>query len=650
MSEGAGDEMADVTIEVDEETGEPTGVILIEGIEKGDGMLVITLVWNETRRNFRFPVTILSEEEWLERYPFAIRFRANNGIFMTGDAEVDTLFGLSEDCELTHPQLMNISEGGQYVSTTSLISSASHEHLGWTSIRREQANTAGDRDISAGGAALEEGMLISSIEADDRFTRQVLFGITIFNVYAFWMDTRPAEEIPPPNAPEPTPPPPPEPQELSPPPSSPNAIPEPPPAGYSPPPPGNLGEIFGGTTGTPLPVVPANQRGYRGWGGGTDKNPVTYNASDWERIMFARLVAMETGHTGLTHKTAFAEVIMRRVMSSEWRGTRNIMNAREQDTIYDVISNGHFDSFNTITRQVETHGVSFYGHDAMRQGERFRLASQAVNRVLTEGNTNLSFGTYYYHRDTRWNSSHAADIWVTQQGASMPTRHRIPIHYDGRMFFDTRTSFNFKLKDMRGASREGGGIPQNISKSNWLPRWQNVSNADFELLALLVRCEAGPTEHLYSKIGVAAVVLNRVIMHERSGLWAEASTIRGAIYAPGQFMPTRDGSMERNRNDVRAEDRLAVHAALAGFDPTGGASVFNGWLMRGGWNSNMPDAERRVLHDNWGGSSPTTTWFDYRTGIVLGGTAGEVVWGENTRGVGHGSIFYRHPSSPAGRA
>jgi hypothetical protein len=80
--------------------------------------------------------------------------------------------------------------------------------------------------------------------------------------------------------------------------------------------------------------------------------------------MFIRLVAMETGF----------EVIMRRVMSSEWKSSA-VANPREFDTIYDIISTGRFSSFNDNTRQIDIPPGIFYGHDAMRQGERFRLAS-----------------------------------------------------------------------------------------------------------------------------------------------------------------------------------------------------------------------------------------------------------------------------------
>jgi N-acetylmuramoyl-L-alanine amidase len=86
---------------------------------------------------------------------------------------------------------------------------------------------------------------------------------------------------------------------------------------------------------------------------------------------------------------------------------------------------------------------------------------------------------------------------------------------------------------------------------------------DVNLLSHIIYAEAG-NQPMAGMIGVGAVVMNRVA----SKLFP--NTIKGVIYAPGQFDPVRNGSI----NLTPTQDAVvAAHLALEGYN-TVGASLF----------------------------------------------------------------------------
>ncbi len=88
------------------------------------------------------------------------------------------------------------------------------------------------------------------------------------------------------------------------------------------------------------------------------------------------------------------------------------------------------------------------------------------------------------------------------------------------------------------------------------------------LLAALIYCEAG-NQSYEGKVAVGAVVMNRV----KSG--AYANTIRGVIYASGQFTPALNGSVDRIYNGNIPDSCVqAAQAALAGETNVGSATHF----------------------------------------------------------------------------
>ncbi|CAI6074695.1 cell wall hydrolase [Cohnella sp. JJ-181] len=94
-----------------------------------------------------------------------------------------------------------------------------------------------------------------------------------------------------------------------------------------------------------------------------------------------------------------------------------------------------------------------------------------------------------------------------------------------------------------------------------------IDPADLTLLAKLVEAEAG-SEPYAGKLAVANVVMNR--MHNDR----YPDTVRGVIYAPGQFSPAGNGSLER---ETPSKDSIrAAKAALSGENNVPGAlSFFN---------------------------------------------------------------------------
>lgn len=94
-----------------------------------------------------------------------------------------------------------------------------------------------------------------------------------------------------------------------------------------------------------------------------------------------------------------------------------------------------------------------------------------------------------------------------------------------------------------------------------------IDPAELTLLAKLVEAEAG-SEPYAGKLAVASVVMNR-LHNDRY-----PDTLRGVIYAPGQFSPAGNGSLER---ETPSKDSLkAAKAALSGENNVPGAlSFFN---------------------------------------------------------------------------
>ena len=92
---------------------------------------------------------------------------------------------------------------------------------------------------------------------------------------------------------------------------------------------------------------------------------------------------------------------------------------------------------------------------------------------------------------------------------------------------------------------------------------------DSVLLAALIQCEAGE-EPYEGQVAVGAVVMNRV----RSG--AYPNTVKGVIYASGQFTPAGSGQVGRvvASGKIKASCLQAAQEAMAGSTPVGTTTHF----------------------------------------------------------------------------
>ena len=96
-----------------------------------------------------------------------------------------------------------------------------------------------------------------------------------------------------------------------------------------------------------------------------------------------------------------------------------------------------------------------------------------------------------------------------------------------------------------------------------------ITEEDLYLLANIIYCEAG-CEPYIGKVAVGNVVMNRVKSNR------QPDTIRGVIYAKGQFSPVRNGSLDRALRRGSADESCyqAALEALSGAKPVGDKLFF----------------------------------------------------------------------------
>ncbi|MCY0879866.1 MAG: cell wall hydrolase [Firmicutes bacterium] len=108
----------------------------------------------------------------------------------------------------------------------------------------------------------------------------------------------------------------------------------------------------------------------------------------------------------------------------------------------------------------------------------------------------------------------------------------------------------------------------------------SITAFDQLMIAHLVQAEAG-NQPFIGQVAVAAVVLNRL---RAPGF---PKTVLGVIFAPGQFETVTNGTFWRAPGHLA---RLAVAAALKGWDPTDGALYFyNPSMPHAAWMNRLPE-------------------------------------------------------------
>ncbi|TYO96519.1 N-acetylmuramoyl-L-alanine amidase [Desulfallas thermosapovorans DSM 6562] len=115
-----------------------------------------------------------------------------------------------------------------------------------------------------------------------------------------------------------------------------------------------------------------------------------------------------------------------------------------------------------------------------------------------------------------------------------------------------------------GKNITGAGTTQYVDRGFW------ETSRDIQLLARVIEGEAAD-EPYSGKLAVGAVILNRV----KSS--AFPNTLSGVIYQPHAFESVTNGQYNR---PLTSESLQAARQAMAGMDPTGGATFF--------WNPSKP--------------------------------------------------------------
>jgi hypothetical protein len=130
---------------------------------------------------------------------------------------------------------------------------------------------------------------------------------------------------------------------------------------------------------------------------------------------------------------------------------------------------------------------------------------------------------------------------------------------------------------------------------------QQLSEADLEVLARIVKGECWPNTPTDGRVAVASVVLNRV------GVRGYPDSVAGVAHQPYQFSSYNPGNRQRLYNGTIPSFAMdAARAAASGQDPTGGAlSYFNPYLVKPSWAKTMHFVKRI-------GTSPLNTHDFYR--------------------------------------
>ena len=125
----------------------------------------------------------------------------------------------------------------------------------------------------------------------------------------------------------------------------------------------------------------------------------------------------------------------------------------------------------------------------------------------------------------------------------------------------------------RAALGMAGGRTHSVSRPSNTPTVSSgflQTSRDTQLLARVIEGEAAD-ESYFGKLAVGAVILNRV----KSS--AFPNTLSGVIYQPHAFESVTNGQYNR---PLTNESLQAASQAMAGMDPTGGATFF--------WNPSKP--------------------------------------------------------------
>lgn len=126
-----------------------------------------------------------------------------------------------------------------------------------------------------------------------------------------------------------------------------------------------------------------------------------------------------------------------------------------------------------------------------------------------------------------------------------------------------------QLKAQQEAAQAEAAKAAEASRRQAILDANGITEEDLYLLANIIYCEAG-CEPYIGKVAVGNVVMNRVKSDR------QPDTIKGVIYAKGQFSPVRNGSLDRALRNGSADESCyqAALDALSGSKPVGDKLFF----------------------------------------------------------------------------
>ena len=200
-------------------------------------------------------------------------------------------------------------------------------------------------------------------------------------------------------------------------------------------------------------------------------------------------------------------------------------------------------------------------------GQRFGVSSEQIQKENNMGwNTMIYPGENLVIPTGSSSSSSSSSSYIVKAGDTLfLIGQRFGIDHNEIMWANGLSDGLIYPGQALNIPNRGGGSSTNTNVSNTsIPSRGSLSWRDIELLTKVVNGEARGEPYI-GQVAVAAVVLNRV----KSKLFP--NTVPGVIYQPWAFTALHDGQINA---PLTASARDAVHAALNGWAPTGGALYY----------------------------------------------------------------------------
>lgn len=192
--------------------------------------------------------------------------------------------------------------------------------------------------------------------------------------------------------------------------------------------------------------------------------------------------------------------------------------------------------------------IAFYDYEASAQDKTLHWGSRG-NEVLTVQQKLRQWGYFHGFTDGVYGSA--------TYNAVREFQRKNGLRADGVVGQSTWAALGYSAAAAQKPSAPAAG---NTDVSRGVVR----TSQDVMLLARIIEGEAAD-EPTYGKVAVGAVILNRI----RSS--AFPNTMAGVVYQPHAFESVTNGQVNR---PLKNESISAARQAMAGWDPTGGATFF----------------------------------------------------------------------------